>query len=110
MRVCADLRGEDTVANVHVSILRCGVVIGARSASPYLPPFENHAANLRRQRLPFFNPNILKQQRVGCTRCKRKVDQNPKYIHTQCVHGIFGRNITKYTVIYGVYIRLWPML
>jgi len=28
----------------------------------------------------------------------------------QCIYGIFGREITKYTVIYGVYIRFWPTL
>ena len=26
------------------------------------------------------------------------------------VYGIFGRELTKYTVIYGVYIRFWPTL
>jgi hypothetical protein len=28
----------------------------------------------------------------------------------RCVYGIFGREITKYTVIYCVYIRFWPTL
>jgi len=27
-----------------------------------------------------------------------------------CIYGIFGRGITKYTVVYGVYIRFWPTL
>jgi hypothetical protein len=31
-------------------------------------------------------------------------------IYTRCIYGIFGREITKYTVIYGVYIRFWPTL
>jgi len=31
-------------------------------------------------------------------------------IYIRCIHGIFGRKITKYTVIYGVYKRLWPTL
>ena len=31
-----------------------------------------------------------------------------KYI--RCIHGILGRKITKYTAIYGVYIRFWPTL
>jgi hypothetical protein len=31
-------------------------------------------------------------------------------IHIRCMNGIFGREITKYTVIYGVYIRFWPTL
>ena len=26
------------------------------------------------------------------------------------MYGTFGRGITKYTVIYGVYIRFWPAL
>jgi hypothetical protein len=25
-----------------------------------------------------------------------------------CIYGIFGREITEYTVIYSVYIRFWP--
>jgi len=33
------------------------------------------------------------------------------HIYTEhTVYGIFGRKITKYTVIYGVYIRFWPTL
>jgi hypothetical protein len=31
-------------------------------------------------------------------------------IHIRCIYGISGRVITKYTVIYGVYIRFWPTL
>ena len=27
-----------------------------------------------------------------------------------CIHGILGREITKYTVVYGVYVRFWPTL
>jgi hypothetical protein len=27
-----------------------------------------------------------------------------------CTYGVFGREITKYTVIYGVYIWYWPTL
>ena len=33
-----------------------------------------------------------------------------KTIYIQCIHGNFGREITKYTVIYCVYIRFWPTL
>jgi len=29
-------------------------------------------------------------------------------IHVQCIYGIFGREITIYTVIHGVNIRFWP--
>jgi len=31
-------------------------------------------------------------------------------IYIRCLYGNFGREITKYTVIYGVYIRFWPTL
>jgi hypothetical protein len=32
-------------------------------------------------------------------------------IHVRCIHGIFGREITNYTVTYGVYKkRFWPTL
>ena len=43
-----------------------------------------------------------------CMCLMRKVGQNHMYI--QCMHGIFGREITKYTVIYSAYIRSWPTL
>jgi len=28
----------------------------------------------------------------------------------RCIYGINGREITRYTLIYGVYIRFWPTL
>jgi len=31
-------------------------------------------------------------------------------IYKRCIYGIFGREIIKYTVIYGVCIRFWPTL
>jgi hypothetical protein len=31
-------------------------------------------------------------------------------IYAVYIYGIFGREITKLTVIYGVYIRFWPTL
>ena len=31
-------------------------------------------------------------------------------IYTRCIYNVSGREITKYTVIYGVYIRFWPTL
>jgi len=37
-----------------------------------------------------------------------RVGQNRIYIG--CIYGIFGREITKYMVIYDVLIRLWPTL
>jgi hypothetical protein len=30
-------------------------------------------------------------------------------IYIRCVYGIFGREITIFTVIYGVYIRFWVL-
>ena len=33
-----------------------------------------------------------------------------KTIYIRCIYSNFGRKITKYTVIYGVYIRFWPTL
>jgi len=31
-------------------------------------------------------------------------------MYIRCIYGILGRNITKYTVIYGEYVRFWPTL
>jgi len=31
-------------------------------------------------------------------------------IYIRCIYGIYGWEITKYTVIYGVYIQFWPTL
>jgi hypothetical protein len=31
-------------------------------------------------------------------------------IYMRCLYGVFGREINKYTVIYGVYPRFWPTL
>jgi len=31
-------------------------------------------------------------------------------LNIQCIYGNIGRDITKYTVIYGVYIWFWPNL
>jgi hypothetical protein len=31
-------------------------------------------------------------------------------MYIRCVYGIFGREFTIHTVIYGVYIRFWPTL
>jgi len=33
-----------------------------------------------------------------------------KNVYIRCMSGTFGREITKYTVMYGVYIRFWPTL
>jgi hypothetical protein len=32
------------------------------------------------------------------------------YTNTQCINGVFGRETTKYTVIYGECIHFWPTL
>jgi hypothetical protein len=32
------------------------------------------------------------------------------HLYTGYIYDIFGREITRYTAIYGVYIRLWPTL
>jgi hypothetical protein len=40
----------------------------------------------------------------------RRVGQSLIYVYIRCVYGILGREITKYTVIYSVYIRFWPTL
>jgi len=37
-----------------------------------------------------------------------RVGQNHRYI--RCIYGVFGREITIHTVIYGVYIQFWPTL
>jgi len=40
-----------------------------------------------------------------------RVGQNHiEVVYTTSIHGIFGREITKYTVIYGAFIRFWPTL
>jgi len=58
------------------------------------------------------------QCKCGCIRCKHDVNTViydvfvglARTINIRCIYGIFGREITKYTVIYGVYMRFWPTL
>jgi hypothetical protein len=38
---------------------------------------------------------------VRCVRLART-------IYIRCIYGNFGREITEYTVMYGVYVRFWP--
>jgi hypothetical protein len=40
-----------------------------------------------------------------------RVDQNHIYIYIyiQCIYGVLGRKIAKYTVIYTVNVRFWPI-
>ena len=73
-------------------------------------------------------------QLYGHTRCIYSVLANPTHTNTQihlhihmhirihtyiglartvyirCIYGIFGREITIHTVMYGMYIRFWPTL
>jgi hypothetical protein len=54
--------------------------------------------------------------RFPCQKCRfapciYRVDQNHIFNRCiQCIYGIFGREITKNTVIYGACIRFWPTL
>jgi hypothetical protein len=59
-----------------------------------LPPKDSACAYLLVKRC------ILKNPYIGLART----------IYIRLIYGIFGREITKYTVIYGVYIRFWPTL
>ena len=45
-----------------------------------------------------FLPEVPHIHRIGQT------------IYKRCIYSIYGREITKYTVIYGVYARFWPTL
>ena len=49
---------------------------------------------------PFLTACSPKPRKVGLART----------IHIRCKYVIFGREVIKYTVIYGVYIRFWPTL
>ena len=52
---------------------------------------------------------------VWCTQEKRRlcIGSSARTIYIcniRCIYGMFCREITNYTVIYGVYIRFWPTL
>jgi len=54
-------------------------------------------------------PAITAQVFVGAVLCRYVGLASTIYI--RCIYrGIFGREITEYTVIYGVYIQFWPTL
>jgi hypothetical protein len=55
---------------------------------------------------------LLRYGRQGCTIAAqhREYLGLARTIYIRCIYGIFGREITRYTVIYGVYIRFWPIL
>ena len=52
-------------------------------------------------KISFLLPGLRLTSRVG---------QNHIYIYTVYIQYFWQGNITKYTVIYGVYIRFWPTL
>jgi len=54
---------------------------------------------------PFVVRNPCKKHRVYCIGLARTI-----YIYKRIIYSIFGREIIKYTVIYGVYIQFWPTL
>jgi len=69
--------------------------------------------------LLWFLPTVISNQITGKNAGSGKYQwgiTSGKYIglartiYIRCIYGIFGREITKYTVIYGVYIRFWPTL
>jgi hypothetical protein len=45
-----------------------------------------------------------------CARTNAAHEQGRPEPYIQRLHGIFGRESTKHTVIYGVYMRSWPTL
>ena len=51
---------------------------------------------------------LLKRVCQNQTSHVHRVGQN--HIYIRCIYGNLGREITKYTVIYGAYIRFWPTL
>ena len=54
------------------------------------------------------HPGQSPVDRTTCTIPINRVGQN--HIYIRFIYGIFGREITKYTVIYVIYIRFWPAL
>jgi len=59
----------------------------------------NHMSHAE-ARMQLKPPKLRRGMRVGLART----------IYIQCIYGIFGREITKYTIIYGAYIQFWPTL
>ena len=63
-----------------------------------------HDRNPRKRKLSAWVRHLGPQMlQTLCVRLARA-----KYI--RCIYGIYGREITEYTVIYGVYLRFWPTL
>jgi hypothetical protein len=57
-------------------------------------------------------PQMIKKAIGKCssTVALLRVGHNHISIYVRCIYGAFGMEITKYTVIYGVYVRIWPTL
>jgi hypothetical protein len=51
---------------------------------------------------------IVLHKGIGCKLQPNTYAGLARNIYIRCTYGILGREITKYTVIYGVYIRFWP--
>ena len=66
---------------------------------------------------PWLQPNPVL---ISILVCSYKGKRNPAYwlpfiflrlrIYIRCMYSVFGRKITKFTVIYGEYLRIWPTL
>jgi len=58
------------------------------------------------------NPPILHKHFQGhlTKRSNTAILGLARTIHIRCIYDTFGREITKYTVICGVYMRFWPTL
>jgi hypothetical protein len=46
----------------------------------------------------------------GCLIAKHVYSGLARTTCKQCVYGVFGKEITKFAVMYGAYLRLWPTL
>ena len=50
---------------------------------------------------------------LGCAGNEAQIDKCVRLartIYIRCIYGNSGRDFNSYTVIYGVYIRSWPIL
>ena len=55
--------------------------------------------------LPFLEEHACHNQSVSL--CAHKMTR-VGHIYIRCTYSTFGREIAKYTVIYGAYVRFWP--
>ena len=74
--------------------------------------WENKKQNLTYTRKPCPKSTLqtVHTHRVGQKRTCTPCIGLARTIYIRCMYGIFGRGITKYTVIYDVYTRFWPTL